>query len=142
MSRLQGDYDDELWNLMTALAESVLDAPDDEIVLEPDQEPPEEIRSVLRSAVARFKTQRLGTARLEYERTVNEARSRVTSWVSRQLNEKRELLVGLIQHRPELQAALTLQFRDFSQLSEEDVDSVLRQLEALGVLDEPGGGRE
>jgi predicted phosphoribosyltransferase len=48
----------------------------------------------------------------------------------------RDLLRSLLEARPQLQPALTAQFRDFAELSDEDVEGFLRQLDALGVLDE------
>jgi len=142
MSRSRRNYDEELWNLMTALADSALDASDDEMLSEADQESPEEIRSALLGAVNQFKRRRLEGARLEYEKAVSETQAGVTSWLPGKVNEKREYLVALLQRRPELQTALTLQFRDFSQLSEEDIDSLLRQLGALGVLDDAKESKE
>jgi hypothetical protein len=44
------DYDEELWNIMAALAESVFDATDQEIEEESDGDP-ERVRAVLLAAL-------------------------------------------------------------------------------------------
>jgi hypothetical protein len=51
--------------------------------------------------------------------------------------EQKAMLDGIIARRPKVrEEAVTLQHREFESFSESDVESVLRQLEALGALEE------
>lgn len=44
--------------------------------------------------------------------------------------------MAVMTRSPALQAALTVHHRDFSNLSDADIETALRQLAALGALDE------
>ena len=50
---------------------------------------------------------------------------------------RRLLLAASLQRRPEMrEAVITLQHREFDSFSDADVESALKQLDALGLLDE------
>jgi hypothetical protein len=52
--------------------------------------------------------------------------------------ERRQLLRGVLRERPEFQEiVMTAQHREFSELTDDDVASFLRQLKILGLLDVP-----
>lgn len=140
------EYRKELRHLMNSLAESVAEASDEEILEEvraagedPSSEA-ERLREILMRAVSAHKRETLREARDSYEREA--ARIRHGSDTLRQsIEEKRKLLASIFVARPQLQVAFTMQFRDdegtkAEELSEEEVDSYLRQLQDLGVLDE------
>ncbi len=50
--------------------------------------------------------------------------------------EQRQLLNKIFTEYPHIQSSLTLQHRDFRTLSDSDVESLLKQLEALGVFED------
>ena len=53
--------------------------------------------------------------------------------------QQRELLTHVLQTHPEIRS-VTLQHREFSELTDSDVQSLLRQLEQLGMLQGLNGG--
>jgi hypothetical protein len=93
-------------------------------------------RSSLLSAIQRAKKRRLEKAGAAYKvavASVNAAAFRLPQEPS----ARRELLSQLARRRPEMrEAVVTLQHRNFDSLSDDDVESALRQLQYLGVLNE------
>lgn len=146
MSSGNRDYRDELRSLTDTLAESVLEASDAEVVDEvraggrdPDEEA-ERVRGILFRAVSAHKRQTLRGAREEYEQTVATFRAGSQD-LPRSAEGRRQLLVSILGSHPQLQAALTVQFRESEglepeELSDQEVESYLRQLQSLGVIDE------
>jgi hypothetical protein len=123
---------------MTALADSVLDSSDEEVLEEAqlNGDSAESTRETLLDGVKLLKKQRLADARAQYEAAAASMTAPRSSRIPTSLREMRDLLRSLLEARPQLQPALTAQFRDFAELSDEDVEGFLRQLDALGVLDE------
>jgi hypothetical protein len=136
------DYEAELKALMHAIADSVSDLEDDAIIeevradgIDPVQRA-ETIRSLLLQTVEDFKRRRLKEARAAYEERVKQAR-----WAERGLPktpaERRTLLERTLARRPSLRPALvTMQYREFSELVDQDVTSLLRHLQMLGALED------
>ena len=132
----------ELWRVMEALADSTEGATADELAEalglgeQESRELAEDTRNLLLSSVSRFKKRRLADTREAYEASVVEYRSKVRRVPSGATGRMRDLLESVFKAEPELQLALTAQFRDFGELSDADVESAVQQLVALGVLDE------
>lgn len=100
------------------------------------------IRSTLADGVLRAKKQRLQDADAQHKRSVAALDQRVARLPSTPA-AKRALLDRVVSRRPETrQQLLTLQHREFEEFTNDDVDSALRQLGALGLLDDDLSGDE
>jgi len=142
------DYEAELRVIMDALSEHVAEASDDEVITEMREagEDPatvaERVRDILSRAVTAFEQQRLREAENAYERRVRAIRERRYQ-VPETPERRRELLTLVMTRKPQLGAALvTLQNREFKNLTDADIQSCLQQLGAIGVLDEFEGSGE
>lgn len=136
------DYEAELRAIMDALAESVADASDEDILAEAREagEDPARtaarIRTVLRRAAKDYEQKPLREAQRAHEESVRSIRARTFS-LPRTAESRRELFTLVMNRKPELgQALLTAQHREFNDLTDADIQSCLEQLGALGVLDE------
>jgi hypothetical protein len=137
----KSNYEEQLANIMSRLADSVLDLSDEEIFTEarergmdPDVEA-ERVRNVLRQASKAHRQKKLQEAKRAYERQVAGMRTRRYDLPASPM-ERRELLAAVFAAKPDIQSAmLTAQHRDFRELSDTDVETFLKQLKELGVLD-------
>jgi hypothetical protein len=135
------NYEKELQAIMYALAESVAEASDEDILTETqeDGENPddaaERVRNVLLGAVKDFRQRRLVEAQRQYELHIA-AMERKKYNLPATTGERRNLLNLVLSRQPEMQSALlTAQYRDFKDLTDADVESYLKQLQELGALD-------
>ena len=135
------DYERELSLVMTAIAESVAQTPADVLWVEcrEDGIDTEAIarhtKTILAEAVKRQSQQKLRRARSEYETHVAAMQHRVYS-IPESIQKQRELLASVFSMKPELQGVLTAAARDFQQLTDNDVELTLKQLQELGALDD------
>ena len=132
--------------LFEALADSVDALTDDELLAECREEgrSPEDVasdtRAVMRDAVKGFKQRSLVAAREKHR----ESAARIASTTFRLPEspaERRALLSAVIAQHQQAGRLVTAQHRDFSEMTDEDVESWLQQLGHLGLLDrkaEPG----
>ncbi len=135
------NYEDELRAIMDALAESVAELSDEEILAETraeGQDPnlaAEHVRQVLRTAAKVYQQRLLREARAQYERRVAAMREGKYS-LPDSPEERRRLLADVFDRKPDIRSGLlTAQHREFSSLTDADVESYLKQLQELGVLD-------
>lgn len=126
--------------LMAALADSVADASDDEILDDARSASADlaavaaRVQGVLGDAVLKTKKVRLQKAREGHAAAVAAYRARSTT-LPEDPSARRALLGAVIARQPEMrQAVMTLQHRDFGAFTDDDVESALRQLDALGLL--------
>jgi hypothetical protein len=134
--------DEELLQAVNnALAESVAETSDAEILMELREagESPadaaERVRLLLRNTAKTFRQRRLYESWEEYRRQ-SAALSQSTFPLPDSPEARRELLASVFTRYPQMQTAfLTIQHRDFKALADSDVESILRQLSQLGVLD-------
>ncbi len=141
MSSKSGDPVPDLRLILDALADSVAEASDEEILAE-CQEAGEDlqatsarVRDLLLEAVEIQRRRRLEQARVEYERCVRTGKGGAAR-VPTSPDERRGLLSRIMERMPELEAGmLTAQHRELKDLTDADVASYLRDLERLGVLD-------
>lgn len=124
-----------------SLAESVLLASDEQIfqeVKQAGQDPSmsaNRVRSLLRQAVKSHRQKPLQDALLEYHRQVGLFQKQ-TYQLPESAQAKRELLASVFQRFPQMQNTfLTIQHREFKAMSDEDIESCLKQLNLLGVFD-------
>lgn len=135
----------EIRNLMDGISEFYQTATDEEIRLDIVQEGidpsshAEEARRATMDALAGFRKKRLADARVEYERQRDElARGRFV--LPRTPDERHKLLVSVLARHAQSKAVLTLHHREFDQMTDEDIATLLQQLAALGLVDDPGPG--
>ena len=134
------DYRNELWEITKALSESVADVSDEDVreeAKEAGEDPhaaAERIRARMLSTVKAFKMRSLESAREKHAAHVAEMSRKVYAIPDRP-EERRALLWSMIEREPELgEALLTAQHRDFSGLSDEEIETCLEQLQELGAL--------
>ncbi len=136
-------YDKQLTDIMNRLADSVLDLSDEQLIAEARAEgidvrgEAERVRNVLRRASKSYRMSKLVAAQRNYESQVARMQARQYH-LPTSASKRRELLTAVLSARPDMQSALlTAQYRDFKELSDVDVESFLKQLKELGMLDIP-----
>lgn len=139
MSRKPRDYRGELREVMNALAETIAEASDKELLAEAQEAgsdleaEAESVRAVLRRSLDKFKKRKLEQARRDYELAASALLTKEYS-LPNSPRERRELLTNILAAQPQMQGMLTVQFRELDQLSDEDIESSLRKLAELGML--------
>jgi uncharacterized protein with von Willebrand factor type A (vWA) domain len=136
-------HEEEVMHLMFGLAESLVEASPSEVLEEAEQnhvnllDEAEEVRGILRSAARACLQRKLWESRQAYETAVAEMQVREYD-LPETIAERRQLLDALLRERPDFEPiVMTAQHRNFSELTDEDVTSFLRQLKSLGLLDTP-----
>ena len=131
--------DEVLRALYEEIAESVAEAPDAEIIEECKaggesvEHVADHMRDVLRSAWKGFQQRSLREAREQYQHAVSEMKTAVFR-LPATAAERRTLLTVVLSRRPEVGDAINVHFRDFGQMSDQDVESCLQQIAQLGLL--------
>lgn len=141
MSKQPETHEKELRAIMYALAESIAQASDEEILAEVYEEgdnpeiAAEHIRSGLRDTVKAYQQQKLRAAQQQYEAHIAGMRNKEYALPTTP-EARRTLLAAVFARIPDIQTALlTTQYRDFTNLTDADIESQLKQLKELGVLD-------
>lgn len=147
MAEKPRDYEAELLAIMNALAESVAEASDADLLAEAREagEDPgrtaARVRALLGRAAKEYEQTRLREAQREYEERVRAIRARPYA-LPKTPEDRKTLFVLVMNRKPAIGAALlTAQHREFKDLTDADIQSCLEQLAALGVLDELQGPR-
>lgn len=135
------DPGEKLKNVMDAIADHVGAMPDAEVLgdaaadgLDVKAEG-ERVRAVLIDGIVRAKKQRLRIAQDAHRKAVAELATR-TARLPEGPAERRALLARVLNKRPEIRDAITLQHRSFAEASDDYVESTLKHLDALGLLDD------
>jgi hypothetical protein len=126
-------YQDDLANIMNAIADSVLEMPDGEIREEINEEGDntEAVRQILLNSVTACRQKKLRDARHRYEKKIFSFRETKFD-LPDSPDEKRHLIQALLGSlAAQSQARVTAQFREFENLPDEDLDGVLQQIYAL-----------
>jgi hypothetical protein len=132
------DYEAELRRVMNALADSIVDASDEEIVAEMRDEgldPEAEAAKVRELLLAAAKKEKRRQAQLRYEAETARLRARDYRLPATAF-EQRALLASFLAARPSMRSQLTAQFRDLNELSDSDIENSLKKLDDLGALAE------
>lgn len=136
------DYEAELRAIMDALAESMAEASDEDVLREAREvgEDPrttgDRVRNVLKRAAKDFEQRRLRAAEKTHAERVQSLRARSYT-LPNTPEDRRKLFTLVITRKPELGRALvTLQNREFRSFTDADIQSCLEQLGALGLLKE------
>lgn len=95
------------------------------------------VKGDLLAAVRRFEQRKLRAARAQYESRVGTQRPSYT--LPGTAVERRTQLMAILTAKPEMKRMLTVQHRDFENLTDEDVESALEELGELGLF---GGAKE
>lgn len=140
MPKKPRDYRGELREVMNALAEAVAEASDEELLTEAQdaglalEAEAENVRAVLRRSVEKFKKRKLEQARRDYEIAASTLFTKKYS-LPETPRERRSLLTSILTAQPQMQGMLTVQFRELDQLSDDDIETSLKKLAELGMLD-------
>lgn len=144
MSQQGRDYEKELLRFCEAMAESVASMTEEEVLASAREEGIDtkssaaELRDMAQKIAREVRLKPLRTAREKYERDRDVLQGQ--SWrLPASGPERRALLQEVLTRRPELQPLLTAAARELKDLPDEDVESMLRDLAALGCLDGSGG---
>lgn len=127
--------------LFIALADSVLETPDDEIIAETKEQgnDPQEIAnkidSIFQLAILAHKKKRLVVAKEKYEAKTATNQS-TQGWLRRSIEENLATVKKWIESKTAAgMGDAVLQFRDYESMSAEDLDSAIQQLIQLGEID-------
>ena len=131
--------DDVLRAFYDEIAESVAEAPDADVVEEcsAEGESVEQVahhmRDVLRTAWTGFQQRSLREAREKYQRTTSVLKATVIQLPVTPA-ERRQMFTGVLARRPDVGKTIHIQFRDYDQMSDEDIETSLQQFNQLGLL--------
>lgn len=141
MADQKRDYDAELFNVMSALAETEWEMTDEEVIEdarergENIEREAEQVKDIFRRALKEHRQSPLREAQQKYK-------DRIASMFKEEFplpqstEERRDMLYAFFASQPEIGSALlTAQHREFSELTDSDVENFLRQLKELGALD-------
>jgi hypothetical protein len=127
--------DEELDLLMSFLAESVAQMSDDQIKEEYGDELKSRTKEIFKTALKGLRQRRLHEARTRYESVAKELSARPYELPDNK-SERRALLGAFLARQSDLRSvAFTAQNRELKDLSDSDIESFLRQLAELGLLD-------
>ena len=129
-------FSEEYRSIMNALADSVIEASDEELDAEFGTEPPARTKSVLQAAGKEYAQAKLRAARTSHEQATRAIQSHAFDMPASAAERRALLDAVLASHMSTGFTSLTAQFRDLTSIPDADVASTLRQLEALGVLRE------
>jgi hypothetical protein len=134
-------YDEQLSAIMNRLADSMLDLSDEQVLAEAREagidplKESERIRDMLRRSSKEHRMQKLREAKRTYEDQVAKLKHTRLELPQSPV-DRRNLLAAVFAAKPDIQSLiLTAQHRNFDQLTDSDVESSLKQLAHLGVLD-------
>lgn len=127
-----------LAELFAEIADDLMEATDTEILedCKAAGESPEtiaaETNTLLAATIKRHRQQKLNEARASYERTVAQLQSRAgRRLIPSTPSARRELFMNVVAKTE----ALELRFRDYKELSDDDIESWLEHFDQLGLLD-------
>ncbi|MBI4467756.1 MAG: hypothetical protein HY650_00365 [Acidobacteria bacterium] len=134
-------YDRQLKALVDALGRSVVEAPDEEILEDARLAGVDlaanatELKEMFVSTAKSFQKRKLVQAQEDYAKAVESLKER-SFQLPPSSEEQRSLLQLLVAQQAQKGVMLTAKFRDFENLSDNDVASLLEDLIALGLIPE------
>ncbi|MGB8481365.1 MAG: hypothetical protein WCE63_21370 [Acidobacteriaceae bacterium] len=87
------------------------------------------------AGIKEFRQQRLHQARQRYQESSSRIERRARRFGGSP-EERRRRLFSALESNPGLKSALTMQYRDLNELTDEDIETGLDDLETLGALEE------
>jgi len=139
MNKKPGDQVVNLEIMFDSIAESFIDISDEGIFSAIKEEGRDvtvasaRVRDLFAKADKKFRQKSLEEARALHKQHVSSLHSRPLV-IQGSAADKRKWLEFALLQKPEMGRALTLQHREFSSVTDEEVDSYLRQLIELGVI--------
>ena len=139
MSEKTKDIKQQLNNVAEEIERSILSMSDDEINSEisvTGEDPvtsANEVRELIYTSIIRQKKEMFSTAEQNYKN-----RSKLLSDFEVEVSDvdQRSLLLNILAQNSGLQERLTVQFRDLSELSDDEISSILRDIKKLNLLKE------
>jgi hypothetical protein len=135
------DHDQEMNRIETALIEDITARSDDEVLAEAKEDhgdidaAAQNLRNLVSRALNRDARSKLESARA----AVWVARAqRALRVIPGSFDTKKKLLLSVIAHQSANSQPLTLAARNADELTEADVDSVLQDMQDLGLIDDQG----
>jgi len=135
------NYDDQLAAIMNAAADSILELSEEELLAEEREagvdplKEAERIRDGLRRVSKLLRLRKLEAADQVYHENVRRLRSSQHQLPDTP-TKRRELLAAVFAAKPDMRSVMvTTQHRDFDQLTDGDIETFLKQLADLGILD-------
>ena len=133
---------EKLDNLINAIVEDILDAPDSEIIAEANENYDDvdavvsRVRSIISGAIAKSGKARMTAARQAYQTVASGVSGRHLKLLSFQ--EKAALIERVAKSKGGSEQQLTLAARNLERISEDDLDAKLEALLVLGLIDDKG----
>jgi hypothetical protein len=87
------------------------------------------------AGIKSFKQKGLHRARERYQESSSRIEQRSQKLVGSSVDRRRRFF-SVLEANPSLRSSLTVQHRDFNEMTEDDIDSALEEMEILGVLGE------
>jgi hypothetical protein len=129
-------HEEQIRLVLDALAESVLEMTDSDVESEFRADPAPRTKDIFRAAAKQHSQTKLRAAQTQYEQASKSVKERDFA-IPATAAERRSLLDAfLASYQASGMTGLTAQFRDLKSVSDADVESTLRQLDALGALSE------
>jgi hypothetical protein len=94
-----------------------------------------QMKSAALVSVKAFRQQRLQRARERYQESSAKIDKRNRQFAG-SAEERRRRFLSVLESKPTLRSALTMQHRDLNELTDTDIESALDELEILGALEE------
>jgi hypothetical protein len=92
------------------------------------------------SGIKQFQQRRLHQARQRYQQNSSRIGHR-SQGLAASSDGRRTQFFALLKANPSLKSAVTLQHRDLSELTDEDIESALEELDLLGALEDHNDGK-
>lgn len=138
MTDTKRDFDEELWLVTTALAQSISETSDEEILEDyhsAGEDPEIAARSTREFLLGTVRLHRRKKAALEYAQATK-ALTKPQDHLPESPEGRVELLTAVLARSPQLRSGLTTHFRDLKELTDADITSYLRHLSSLGALED------
>lgn len=126
--------EEQLRLMMDALADSVLEMADSEVASEFRDDPAPRTKDIFRAAAKRHAQAKLRAAQAQYEQASKSVKEREFAMPATAAERRCLLDAFLASYQASGMTGLTAQFRDLKSVSDADVESTLKQLDALGAL--------
>ncbi|MBZ5494574.1 MAG: hypothetical protein LAO76_26920 [Acidobacteriia bacterium] len=142
MSNDRRDPRTELDAILEALVDSIETATDEEVIEESQasgenlKAVAQEVKTSLLAGIKRFEQRKLNAARQTYKSRTGAQRKQFV--FSPTPEGRRSQFLAILASKPQMQAMLTVQHRDFESLTDDDIQSALEELGELGVFDNEG----
>ena len=140
MGNRSRSHTERLARILDSLGEHIRTVPDEELPDDPGEEgrnPAEaaaRIKGLLQRTFKAYQQKALVDAQEAYQREISDLSERRFNLPKTVKGRKEWFLAALVQ-APQLKPAFTLQNRELSDLSDEDIETHLKKLSQLGVLD-------